>query len=633
MRQRNFVRTLLVLCGITLPLNPVLAQVPMFTNVTVATGLDCTAPCAGQPAYTPQPGDHHAPSGAWVDVNNDFYMDLYLVDGDPQGAGYTNRLYLNVDDGNGNRVFNWWAFSQGALPAQQWAYAGDQGDAVGAIAADYDNDGDQDIYVVNFDSPNRLYENLFMQIGLPLFVDVSHATDPTPMVNDHEFGVAFAVFGGEILDNSLTAAWADVDRDGDLDLYVGNHNGWIGAPMEGPTLNTANFTALPGRRDVLYLSNVAQGSKTFTTDFTMTNSVDGYVAPPPGGGSQTAYQHFSSTNGVLFADFDNDRWPDLLVPNKVGGTPTANTDFDMLYINQQQTTGTWNGYQTVTYTLPTPFGNQSAAAMGVDVADFDNDGDMDIYMTDGDNSMGGGSNDLWINQKAPNNPLDFVHSPMLPARFSWGAQFLDVDNDGWQDLHVATHLNRTDFLYWQNPPGTFNNIAAQAGVAQSKNSRGDLSADYDRDGQVDLLVITAPTRTSVNPQIWTPAPPTLYRNISATQFPQNGYLHLRLLGDPNAAGPFKSSLDAIGARVLVTADLNNNSQIDPGETQYKEVVSGSSNAASTSSLVLEYGIGLAPNATVQVQWPSGAVSNFNNVGRNQCAIVLELNGQILPNIC
>ena len=579
-RNTRFARLAGLVGAIGLGTGTAAAQ-PLFVDVTSGTGLG---------GYVASTGDGHGPGGVFADLNNDGFPDLYLVRasgrdglGDP-----SNLLFVNVPGPLGNRHFEQVPFSTGA---------GDPGNATGAIAGDYDNDGDVDLYVTNFDQPNVLLQNQLAQTGSLGFADVTAQTDPTPGVGDGQFGVGIALFDGVPLDNSLTAAWADPDRDGDLDLYVGNHNGFAGSPVEGPFV-------VPGRRDVFYINN---GNGTFT-DVTMAAGVPGWISQ--GGSFQTPNQRFSSSNAVIFADFNNDRWPDLLVTNKVGGPD----DRDMLYINLGRTPGgQWRGFATVTYELDPPFGDASDAAMGVDVADIDNDGDLDVYITDWSNPEvpgAPGQNDLWINRLAETGHLWFELSEALPAKFSWGAQWQDFDNDGRLDLHVGTQGAFPDFLYWSTPGG-FAEIALLAGVAQQRNSRGDMSADYNRDGWVDLFVVNLDGGPSV-----------LYENVSdARLVPGNAPLTLKLVGNPALPGAQHSSRDAIGARAVVRADMNHDGIFGPGESQTREVLSGSSNAASTSSLELEFGLGSALASRVTILWPSGRQVNLNIAGGVQTVIV------------
>ena len=548
---------------------PAHAQSP-FVDVAVEVGLG---------EYVASTGDGHGPGAVFADLDNDGFPELYLMRAghDRDGGETANHLYLNVPDGAGGRRFE-------RLPDD--GGAGDRGRATGAVAGDYDNDGDLDLYVINFDEPNALYQNQWTQTGILAFVDVTALTDPTPETKDDQFGVGMAFFEGIALDNSLTAAWADVDRDGDLDLYVGNHNGWFNVPIEGPF-------DVPGRRDVFYINH---GDGTFS-DMTMALGVPGYVTVD--GGFQTSNQRFSSTNAVIFADFNNDRWPDLFVTNKIGGPD----DRDMLYMNRGLTEGgAWGGFEMVTYVIQPTFGHRSGAAMGGAVGDRDNDGDLDIYITDWsnpDDPEAPGQNDLWLNRFVETGRISFEHSTEALAKFSWGTQWQDFDNNGFQDLHVATQGGFRDFLYL-NTGATLVELAVEAGIDQVRNARTSLASDYNRDGWSDIFVANLDG-----------GPSALFESDLARIFPQNHFLTVKLLGDAGpAAGRLRSTRDAVGARAVVSADLDGNGEILPWEHLTREVVAGLGNAASTASLELEFGLGPDESVVLQVLWPSGGESSF-----------------------
>lgn len=558
-------------------LQPTQAQVK-FVDVTAAKGLS---------SFTSSPGDGHGPGAVFTDLNDDGYADIYLM----RAFNQTNGLFLNSPSGGG-RTF---------VRAANDAGLGDRGSSNGALAADYDNDGDLDMFVLNWNEPNALYRNQLVETGQFSYTNVTSQTDPTPGANDEQLGLAGGSHLGVTLDDSLTAAWGDPDRDGDLDLYVGNHNEFFGSRGLLPG-------QVAGQRDIFYRNN---GDGTFT-DRTMAVGVPGYETS--NGATSTSNQTFSSSNAVVFADFNNDQWPDLLVTNKVGGPD----DRDMLYVNQgADESGEWLGYDAVTYNMPTTFGHRSGGAMGVDVADIDHDGDLDFYITDWSNPgsyPNGGSNDLWVNQLSETGSIDFVHSSELPALYSWGTQIADFDNNGYEDIHVGTDTDVADFVYLNSEAGFSSDVAADAGLTSANHSRGALTADYDRDGLVDLLVIKPWSGDS-----------ELFENRTDEVNTGNHFLTLKLEGSPDLPGQFRSSRDAIGSRVYVSADLNGDGTVGADERMIREVVSGSSNAASTSSLELEFGLGIASDAEVEILWPSGR-KTILNVTADQFLDVKELLG-------
>ncbi len=539
-------------------------------------------------AYRAAAGDSHAPGGIFTDLNNDGYPDLYLVSND--AAANYSKLYLNVPDGSGGRTF---ALQTNALGAVNNTGVGTNfNGATGAIAADYDNDGDTDIYVTNFGGTNRLYQNQLANGGGLTFVDVTNAAgvsgiNPSPHT-----------------DHSLTAAWADPDRDGDLDLYVGNHNLW-NDPLP-----------FDGARDTFYINN---GDGTFT-DATLTYGVTGYENAA--GGDTGSGQTFSATNGVIFADFNNDQWPDLLVTNKTGGAD----DRDMLYINQgNDAHGNWLGYETATYdaTMAGSFGgNLSQSAMGVNVGDIDGDGDLDIYISDNPGFGPVGQNDLFINQLAETGTLSFQHRH-VDAGLSWGVQIEDFDNDGFLEIHVTNDpaANGGDAALFQfdDPSNPLTSLIADISNAANANNphkdgRGSMAADYNRDGKLDLFLVNLVNDIRFN------LPNDASALLENTTDDGNHFLSIKLIGDPDnpTDDGLATSRDAIGSRVLVLADVDGDSDF---ELLLREVVSGSSNAASTSSLDLEFGLGQAEQAFVTVLWADGRISELGLIDADQFLVL------------
>lgn len=534
-----------------------------FLNVTAARNLG---------GYQASAGDNHGPGGVFADLNNDGYPDLVLV----TGPGLKTSLYRNVAGPSGTRTFQ----RSDLHPTHTFG-------STGAIAGDYDNDGDLDIYLINHPknsppgaaAPNVLYKNRWIETGNLTFQDVTGSA-----------GVSHVTAGGVRLDHTLTACWLDYDRDGDLDLYLGNHDGWLNNPEEAPK---------PGQRDILYRNN---GNGTFT-DVTTSAGAEGYVSST--GQIETAHQKYSSSNAVVSADLDNDGWPDLFVTNKVGGP----TDADMTYINQGVNgSGFWQGFTNVTYNLTPPFGRVSGAAMGVDAGDFDNDGDLDLYITDVGNP-GAGQNDLLVNL-LPTFDYSVNHSASnhVKADFSWGTKWEDFNNDGRLDLYVATAGGRVDFVYlWDSSLNRFVNRASAWNVNINTHSRGVLAADYDRDGATDLFIV------ALQPALW--------ENRTAAGGTGKRYLNIKLQGDPTLSpGPFRSSRDAIGAKIFVSAAINGGSN---KITQRRDVISGSGNAGSTSALDLRFGVGRATSADVTVRWPSGRVSRLAGTPTNRFLTIRE----------
>ncbi|MEM8944082.1 MAG: FG-GAP-like repeat-containing protein, partial [Planctomycetota bacterium] len=697
-------------------------------------------------------GEFHAGGMVFTDLNLDGYADLYIIG--PTSRG--NRLYVNVDDGGGSRTF------VRAVGDGGTSYT--TGRSTGAVAADYDNDGDLDIYLTNYRDDNILFRNMWQEdhasgVGDPLslrFVDVTSATDPTPSNpnGDNQHGLGFAtyvnpnpLFSTQRLDNSMAAAWADVNRDGWVDLYVGSWDGTNGNPAESDDGRL-------GERDTLYLNNgdgtftditmgldggatfdllvddgsleAATPSSTFSNsdwaltaesqsavfqeatwaasdgdvgvwfqgfrgsagnpadarltqvvtatesgdytllfdarveanfaatidEFRVTISSDGtggaktfdilaattdadfrtYRLDLPGvtagdsitiavemigavglGGAQrsgfvdgiylrgpgweqvggwhyssgqindtTLPAEFSGHNALQFADFNNDGWQDLIVATMGGGDVGPNRD--MLYLNRgNDSSGDWLGYHMVSYELG--FGGEESSDMGVAVADIDNDGDLDYFST-----LLPAAHPIWINNLSETGELSFTRTT-INNDFSWGANFHDFDNNGRVDLMVGTDINRRSYLHLQELNGSFSEQGVAAGFTTTHTIRGVAVADFDRDGWSDAAHWSW---FGANPGI------QLYSNQSAAQNTDSHFLTLQLEGDPTLTGAFRSTRDAIGARAYVTADFDGNGTIEADETRLEEVLSGHSNASTTSSLALEFGLGDATTADVRV---------------------------------
>jgi hypothetical protein len=534
-----------------------------FENLIFATGLGAYR------ADTAEDGERHGPGGTFADLDNDGFPDLVLC----TGPNVPHALYRNVAADDGGRQFV-------HVPLED-----DLGGGVGAVAADYDNDGDLDVFIGNYGTADRLYRNRFVEDGVLSLEDVTAATDPTPDdPDDEQAGVGTPRWNGQQLLQTMTAAWADVNRDGFPDLYVGTHNGSRDNPDVGD---------LPGQRNTLLLNG---GDGTFT-DVTDWANVGGWQSEL--GEHESSEQVFSSTNAVLFFDMNGDPWPDLLVSNK---TWTLR-EVEAFYLNRgTDAEGNWLGFSFVSYDFPADGERVASLAMGVAAADHDNDGDIDLYFTDV-------SAPGLLEPDGMESGLPVYHRDRgMDPGYSWGAIWEDFDHDGWLDLHVSTNSGVRDQVYRSS--GISRSTAARDwGLDQRRNARGTMAADFDRDGWLDLFVVNLSGTSS------------LYRNriVEEIDPSERHWIALKLIGDPSLPGEYRSSRDALGARVFVTA------RVAPGEvvTMRRDVQSGGSNAASTSSLWLELGTGEATSVDVTVQWPSGRMSTLMDVPADGYRVIVE----------
>ena len=179
---------------------------------------------------------------------------------------------------------------------------------------------------------------------------------------------------------------------------------------------------------------------------------------------------------------------------------------------------------------------------------------------------------------------------------------------------MGTDIGRRSYLHLQDENGNLIESGIPAGLTSTYTIRGVAVADYDRDGWSDAALWSS---SGSNPGI------QLYRNDSESSNGLSHFLTLDLQGDPSLPGPLKSTRDAIGARVYITADFNGDGSIGTDETRIEEVLSGHSNASTTSSLALEFGLGLATTADVRIVWGSGHQTRMDNVAADQFLTIVE----------
>ncbi len=500
---------------------------------------------------------------AFLDFDNDGILDLFFTDGrtlDGAPATAHSRLYHGKGDGTFVDVTE-----KAGVARSGWG----QGVAVG----DYDNDGFDDIYVTFYGS-NVLFHNN----GDGTFTDVTARA-----------GVAA---GGW----STSAAWADYDGDGRLDLYVARYIDFdpATAPLPGARVPGVNCTyrgfavmcgprGLKGQRDILYHNN---GDGTFT-DVTERAGLD-----------KSAYRGL----GVVWGDYDNDGRPDLFVAN--------DAQPNLLYHNRGD--GTFEEVGLVAGVAVDEDGRERAG-MGVDFADYDNDGWLDVAV----GNFAGEPCSLYRNRGdgtfVETTWTSGIGPPTVPL-LTWGTRFFDYDNDGWKDLifangHVypevtARGLDETYaerlLLFRNKGGGAFSLTGTAAGEMWNRTwpARGLAVGDYDNDGDLDIVVAV------VN------GPPLLLRNDGGNS---SHWLSLKLVGT-------RSNRDAIGARV--TARVG-------GRSIVEEVRSGGS-YLSQSDLRVHFGLGANTSIdALDIVWPSGTREGLGSVSGDRFLTVREGSG-IVP---
>jgi hypothetical protein len=494
---------------------------------------------------------------AVFDFDNDGLFDVYLVNsptvataGDRRSA--RSELWRNQGDGT-------------FVDVTDRAGVGYPGWGMGAVAADFDNDGWEDLYVTCY-GPNKLYRNN----GNGTFSDVTERAG----VGDPRW--------------STGAAFADYDGDGWLDLFVANY---VDVRLEAlPEFGQGKFCefhgipvqcgprGLPGSGDSLYRNN---------HDGTFEDvSKKAGVADPAG--------RFGM--GAVWSDFDGDGRQDLYVANDAGAN----------YMYKNTGNGTFTDVALQAGTALSEDGKEQGS-MGVAIGDYDHSGGWSIFVTN--------FSDEYNALYRPDKAFQFtdVSFTSRTARRSnplvgWGTHFLDYDNDGWIDLlvvngHVypqveragaATPYAQPKLLFRNNHNGTFTDTTSASGAALTVPavSRGSVTVDLDNDGDLDVVINNLD------------GAPTILRNDGGNR--QN-FLVVDLEGH-------HSNRSAIGAVVTVrAADLSQRAERRSGDSYL-----------SRSDARLHFGLGMRTKVdSIEVRWPNGTVQRFGEIRANTFVRIVE----------
>lgn len=493
---------------------------------------------------------------AFVDVDGDGWQDILLVNskhwpGRPGPKSFTT-LYRNNRNGTFTDITR-----DAGLSIEIYG--------LGVAAADYDNDGDVDIYITAL-GRNRLFRNL----GGGKFVEVTAQAG----VGDPGF--------------STSAAWVDYDRDGRLDLFVCNYVEWsiekdLFCTLDGKTKSYCTPESYKGQSPTLYRN---RGDGTFEN-----------VTAKAG-----LHDPTSKALGVALLDYNSDGWIDLFVAN--------DTQPNRLYENRQNGT-----FADVGVAAGVAFNEAGVAraGMGVDAADYDGSGRPSLIIGNFSNEMmalyANEGNGLFIDE-APTSTIG--RASLLGLTFA--CFFFDYDLDGLLDIfaangHVADDIQRVQRqVTYAQPPHLFRNLGSRrfeevvpqpgSALAQPMVARGAAYGDYDQDGDLDLLITT------------NNGPARLLRNDQGTR---NHRLRVRTIGSV-------SNRDGIGARVTVT--------LESGKKLWGLVKTGSS-YCSQSELPLTFGLGgTASVAEIEVRWPSGRVEKIPQVHTDRSISVQEGKGLV-----
>lgn len=552
-RSRPFVRLrLVVVVGVSGLICGLSAQESRpgpieFTNVTAAAGIKFVHFKGNKGVSINR--EEFGPGVCVADFDRDGWQDIYLVNGRDlynRGISVSNALYRNNGDGTFTDVTE-----KAGVPGT--------GYGLGCVWGDFNNDGFPDLFVTQY-GRNVLYRNN----GNGTFTDV---TDKA--------GVA----GTESGAFHSGATFFDYDRDGWLDLYVGSYVA-LGDKRYcqlGDVLSSCAPSEYRGSPDALYHNN---------RDGTFTNVT----------AAAKIYQPEGKNLSVAAADYDDDGWPDLFVAN----------DGLNAYLYHNEHNGTFKETGLASGMALTTQG-RVMAAMCISLGDYDNDGRLDLYISDFQRS----SDHLWHNEgKGLFDEVSDQAGITRPTRdvLSFGGGFFDYDNDGWLDLFIANghvypeveqatpgiHYKQINSLFHNEGNGRFADVGKLAGTGfgTAYVGRGVAFADFDNDGFLDVVVANNGD------------PPLLLHNSGGNG---NHFLNFRLSGT-------KSNRDAMGARIRVVA----------GTTSQIREIAGGGSYLSQSDLRANFGMGKAKRAeTVEVAWPSGLRQVFRNVEADKFYVVEE----------
>ncbi len=488
---------------------------------------------------------------ALFDYDGDGDADVYFLNGAPlRGTKVTvapkNALYRNDGD---------WKFTD----VTDEAGIGDTGYGLGTAAGDYDNDGDLDLYLNNY-GPNVLYRNN----GDGTFADV---TEEAGVGNGSKVGAG--------------TCFLDMDKDGDLDLYVSNYLEFSYETHVECTTNGvpvyANPRHYPAAADTVFRNN---GNGTFTDV-----SVESGVGLHPGWGM-----------GIVCGDYDNDGDTDVFIGNDVAEN----------FLFQNDGTGKFEEVGLITGAAYDLHGDEQGS-MGVDCGDYDNDGWLDFFVTSYQDQLATLYKNLGDGVFQDVTLMTGAGAGTLP-NVTWGNSFVDFDNDGDRDIFIAcghlqdnvalyddtsTYLAR-NILLLNDGKGKFVDVSDKSGdgMLVKLSSRGAGFDDLDNDGDVDVVILNSR------------AEPTLVRNDTSNE---NHWLQVRLRG-------VKTNRDGVGARVTVVA----------GDLTLVDEVHSGRGYQSHYGMRLHFGLGKRDRVDrVEVRWIGGGVAVVKGVAVDGLLTITE----------
>ena len=571
-----------------------IAQHPIFVDVTEEAGIHFK--------HTSGKTEHKhiietMGSGAvFFDYDNDSHADLYFVNSGPvqdpipdavggtsgpdtlahsaptrnlANTPYRNALYRN--EGNGQFT-----------DVTEISGTGDTGYGMAAAAGDIDNDGHAELYVANF-GPDTLYRNN----GDGTFTDITEAAG----IDNQSWGIA--------------VVYLDFNRDGNLDIFVVNYLVYdVSMPVETykGIVGYGHPRRYRGTADVLYRNN---GDGTFTD-----MSAEAGVTNPEEGRGMAA----------VACDYDNDGFPDIYVTNDTNRNFLYRNNGDGTFTDESLFIGA--GYDE---------NGVAEGSMGVDCGDYNRDGWLDFIVANSEKAT------LYKNEEGiftDATVASGLQQPTLPF-VGFSPLFLDYDNDGHLDIFCAnghpqdvieilqdheTYAQRAQ-LFRNNGDGTYRDVSETAGTyfSEARVGRAAASADYDNDGDVDIIVMNSNQRA------------VLLRNetnVEIDNAQENHVVDPNLLYPEHPEHPGHPASNWIGIKLVGTLSNRNGIgakvTIHAGEmTQVTETKSGSSYASGSDTRLL-FGVGEQQRVeTIAVTWPSGMTQELAGVEVNQTVTISE----------
>jgi len=530
-----------------------------FTNIARAAGLDARIVFGGQKANK-YLLETTGTGVALIDYDNDGRLDLFFVNGStlegfPADRAPSNHLYRNTGTGPFEDVTQ-----KAGLVASGWGQ--------GACVGDYDNDGNDDLFVTYW-GQNHLYRNT----GQGTFVDVTREAGLNQSRVRWNTGCAFL----------------DYDRDGRLDLVVANYIDLDLKTAPTPESGLCRYKGLQvacgppgltGGKNVLYHNRGDGGFEDVSTKSGIAGASGTYGL------------------GVSTLDFDNDGWVDIYVAND--SNPSA------LYRNNHDGTFTDIGVPAgCAYSQD----GKPQAGMGVAIGDYDRNGTMDIFKT----NFAGDTSTLYANTgEGACEDRTFAGGIGTNTRWlGWGVSFVDFDNDGWLDLFLANgHVypevrqlkteagyEQRKVVYRNLATGRFADVTEQLGPPSTtpKAARGAAFGDVDNDGRIDIAI------ANVNDV------PDLFHTEETGG---HHWITLKLVG-------VASNRDAIGARVHAVS----------GDIQQWQEVRGGGSYLSQNDFRVHFGLNTAMKVDrLEVRWPNGREEVWDNLPADQIHTLKEGSG-------